>query len=78
LGRNEEDFMQIRKQLHQEIQNRRKFYQMDSEIDAIEETENLLIVTSSGPCLDNKNRWITMPAMTASIANAFQTPVFFF
>ena len=78
LGRNEEDFMQIRKQLYQEIQNRREFYIMDSTIDDIEDIENSLIVTSSRPCLDNENKWMTMPAMAAPIANAFQTPVFFF
>ena len=76
LGRGEEAFMEIRQETYREIQNRRDFYLIDPTMYNLEEIENSLIVTSRRPCEPSK--WMSMPSMAGPMANAFETPVFFF
>ena len=76
LGRGQYLFIAVQQQIYQEIQKRREFYKRDPAVDNLEEVESALIVTSTQPCGESK--WMSMPSMAAAIANAFETPLFFF
>jgi hypothetical protein len=76
LGMGEEGYMEIRKKMIEEIHSRRWFYQMDPTIDHIDYVLRALTVAHSGSC--NQDKWMSMPSMASPLANAFETPVFFF
>jgi hypothetical protein len=76
IGLGEEEYMEIRKRLIEEIQSRRTFYQMDPTIDHVDDLIRALTVAHSGRC--NKEKWMSMPSMALPLANLYETPAFFF
>jgi hypothetical protein len=76
LGRGQGDYMQIRRELIDEVNNRRAWYLQQGIFHQIESVLRRLTVTSSAPC--GPDKWMSMPCMGDVMANAFQRPVFFF
>ncbi|EFP93880.2 uncharacterized protein PGTG_19919 [Puccinia graminis f. sp. tritici CRL 75-36-700-3] len=76
LGRGQGEYMRVRQEMIDEIQNRRNWYIQQGSFHRIDEVMRQLTVTSSAPCSEDK--WMSMPCMGDVMANAFQRPVFFF
>ncbi|EHS64867.1 uncharacterized protein PGTG_22516 [Puccinia graminis f. sp. tritici CRL 75-36-700-3] len=76
LGHGQGDYMQIRQELINEIQNRSHWYLIQGSFHRIDEVLKRIKVPSPAPC--GPEKWISMPCMGDVMANAFETPVFFF
>lgn len=76
LDGQEQGYMEIREKLYKEVQNHREFYQKEGTFIDIEYSLLSILATSSGPV--GRRHWMSMPSMGEAMANAFETPVFFF
>ncbi|KNZ56747.1 hypothetical protein VP01_2328g2 [Puccinia sorghi] len=76
LGRGEESYMEIRKQLHAEINKQREFYCKENTFAKIDQTLASIYPTPSEPV--GTKHWMSMPSMGEAMANAFESPVFYF
>ena len=68
--------MDIRRALHEEISRRSAFYVEEGTITNVQSTLDRIYPTPSTPV--GWNKWMSMPSMGEAMANAFETPVFFF
>ena len=69
-------FLKICHALSVEIWNRRQFYLQEGTFLDFQRDYNSVIVKTGAPCVPDK--WMMMPTMAEPLANAFQTPVFFY
>lgn len=78
LGKGQDNFMEVRQKLLDELNTRGKWY-VDKEImdqQTLDELKERTEVQSNKPC--GKRFWMCMPSMGEPLANAFQSPLFFF
>jgi histone-lysine N-methyltransferase SETD2 len=76
LGRGQEDYMAIRKELSAQIKYRRKFYEKEGTFPNIEWSLSQINARSNMPC--TREHHMAMPSMGEAMADAFETPVFYF
>ncbi|POW11185.1 hypothetical protein PSTT_05423 [Puccinia striiformis] len=72
----QERYMDVRDRMVKELTKRQEFYLKEGIIFNINETLDAISLKSKGWC--PPRNWLVMPSMGEIIANAFNTPVFFF
>ena len=75
LGRGQNKFFEIRKELHDHLKEKGEWYKNKAYIDDPQKEMKRIHFQSKGPC--PKSHWMSMPSTGDLMANAFQTPVFF-
>ena len=75
LGRGEDNYFQIRNELHEDVEKRAEWYLEKNYLSKVKATLTRIKTSKEGPC--SKAHWMSMPTTGDLLANAFETPVFF-
>ena len=76
LGRGQDSFMDVRKEIYNDLKERSEFYLNQGFLDEVDRVARRIHVDESGPC--DIDHWMSMPTTGHLMAEVYNRPVFYY